>query len=109
MRVRHEGERCQCMGVPTDKLLVHPGMEKLVGKPNAVVPYVLFDERGWETKSWQVGLRRRIERYANSHRKPDMATIFDSTALPDQLSSNLFTDRQSSAHSFRKYNFAKFM
>ena len=52
-----------------------------VGKPDAVAPHVRFDERGWETESWQVGLRRRIERDANSHRKPKTtAPIFDSTA-----------------------------
>jgi len=39
------------------------------------------DERGWETESRQVGLRRRIERDANSHRKPKTtAPIFDSTS-----------------------------
>ena len=53
---------------------------KPVGKPDAVAPHVRFDERGWETESWQVGLRRCIERDANSHRKPETtAPIFDST------------------------------
>ena len=53
---------------------------KPVGKPDAGDPQVRFDERGWETESWQVGLRRRIERDVNSHRKPKItAPIFDST------------------------------
>ena len=55
-------------------------MEKPVGKPDAVAPHVRFDERGWETESRQVGLRRCIERDTNSHRKPKTtAPIFDST------------------------------
>ena len=43
-------------------------------------PHVRFDERGWETESWQFGLRRRIERYVNSHRKSKATKpIFDAT------------------------------
>ena len=57
-------------------------MEKPVGKPDAVAPHVRFDERGWETESWQVGLRLSIKRDANSHRKPKTtAPIFDLTGL----------------------------
>ena len=45
-------------------------------------PHVRFDGRGWETESWQVGLRRRIQRAVNSHRNPKTtAPIFDSTCL----------------------------
>ena len=38
-----------------------------VGKPDAVVPHVRFDEQGQETETWQAGLRRRYERNVNSH------------------------------------------
>jgi hypothetical protein len=56
-----------------------------VGKPDAVAPHVRFDERGWETESRQVGLRRCIERDANSHRKPKTtAPIFDFTGSGDK-------------------------
>jgi hypothetical protein len=51
-----------------------------VGKPDAVAPHVRFDEQGWETESWQTGLRRCHERDASSHRKPNAtAPVLDST------------------------------
>jgi hypothetical protein len=51
-----------------------------VGKPDAVAPHVRFDEQGWETESWQAGLRRCHERDASSHRKPKAtAPVLDST------------------------------
>ena len=53
---------------------------KPVGKPDAVAPHVRFDEQGWETESWQAGLRRCHERDASSHRKPKAtAPVLDST------------------------------
>ena len=54
--------------------------EKSIGMSDLAAPHVRFDERGWETESWQFGLRRRIERYVNSHRKSKATKpIFDAT------------------------------
>ena len=53
---------------------------KPVGKPDAGDSHILFDERGWETKSRQAGLRRRLERDAMGHREPKAtAPVLDST------------------------------
>ena len=55
---------------------------KPVGKPDALVAHVRFDEQGRETESWQAGLRRCLEKDANSQRKPKTtAPIFDSTSI----------------------------
>ena len=53
---------------------------RIVGEPDAVAPQVRFDEQGQETASWQAGLRRWLERDANSYRKPKTtAPVLDST------------------------------
>jgi hypothetical protein len=64
-----------------------------VGKPDAVAPHVRFDEQGWETESWQAGLRRCHERDASSHRKPKAtAPVLDSTGGIDWEKMSIFLE-----------------
>ena len=57
---------------------------KSVGKPDAAIPHVRFDERRWETESWEVGLMQQFEKIAKStdHLEPPRPS---STLLFNQL------------------------
>jgi hypothetical protein len=70
-----------------------------VGKPDAVVPHVRFDERRWETELWY-GLRhRRLAKAAGNGYSPypkATAPIFDSTGYPYINITSILLDRKAS-------------